>query len=136
MSYRRPGHMNLAKILSILALLLIVGVMYLLLFNPPIPSSILPFLTPVVYFVEFLIFIFGLLFMNGFGLGESDLGIWGFGILGIVLILLGIFFFFGAGFVARAYLGFEAWFGVILGILGLFALFRAGRRHGQFIYVR
>lgn len=74
--------------------------------------------------------------MNGFGLGESDLGVWGFGILGIVLIFLGVFFFFGAGFVPRAYLGFEAWFGVILGILGLFALSRTRRRYGQFVYVR
>ena len=115
---------------------LIIGVMYLLLFNPVLPSSVLSTLSPVVYFVEFLIFVFGLLVMNGAGLGDSDLGVWGFGILGAVLVLLGVFFFFGAGFVPRAYLDFEAWFGVILGVLGLFALFRARRRYGTFVYLR
>ena len=127
---------NLAKIVTWGLLIMVLAVIYLLLFNPNLPSNILPILSPIIYFVEFLILVFGLLYMNGFGLGESDLGVWGFGILGIVLIFLGIFFFFGAGFIAREYLGFEAWFGVILGILGLFALFRTRRRYGQFVYVR
>lgn len=127
---------NFAKIVTWALIIMVIGVIYLLLFNPNLPSSILPILSPIIYFVEFLILIFGLLYMNGFGLGESDLGVWGFGILGIVLIFLGIFFFFGAGFVAREYVGFEAWFGLILGILGMFALFRTRRRYGQFIYVR
>ncbi len=127
---------NLAKIVTWGLLIMVLAVIYLLLFNPNLPSNILPILSPIIYFVEFLILVFGLLYMNGFGLGESDLGVWGFGILGIVLIFFGIFFFFGAGFVAREYLGFEAWFGVILGTLGLFALFRTRRRYGQFIYVR
>lgn len=127
---------NLARIVTWGLIIMILAVIYLLLFNPPLPNGILPVLSPIIYLVEFLILVFGLLYMNGFGLGESDLGIWGFGILGLVLIFLGAFFFFGAGFVARSYLGFEAWFGVVLGILGLFALFRTRRRYGQFIYVR
>lgn len=127
---------SLAKVVTWGLIIMVLAVIYLLLFNPNLPSSILPILSPIIYFVEFLILVFGLLYMNGFGLGESDLGVWGFGILGIVLIFFGIFFFFGAGFVTREYLSFEAWFGVILSILGLFALFRARRRHGQFIYVR
>lgn len=127
---------NLAKIVTWALIIMVLLVLYLLLFNPTLPNGVLQTLSPVIYFVEFLILVFGLLYMNGFGLGESDLGVWGFGILGVILIFFGIFFFFGAGFVARAYLGFEAWFGVIVGILGLFALFRTRRRYGQFIYVR
>lgn len=127
---------NSAKIVTWALIIMIIAVVYLLFFNPALPKGVLQTLSPVIYFVEFLILIFGLLYMNGFGLGESDLGVWGFGILGIVLIFMGIIFFFGAGFVSRAYLGFEAWFGLILGILGLFALFRTRRRYGQFVYVR
>ena len=127
---------NSAKIMTYALIFMVIAVLYLLLFDPVLPNGVLQTLSPIIYFVELLILVFGLLYMNGFGLGESDLGVWGFGILGIVLVLLGIFFFFGAGFVARAYLGFEAWFGVILGVLGLFALFRARRRRGQFIYIR
>ncbi|MDE1869594.1 MAG: hypothetical protein KGH71_01235 [Candidatus Micrarchaeota archaeon] len=127
---------NLASILTWSLVIMFIAVMYLLIFNPNLPNSLLQTLSPIVYIVELLILVFGLLYMNGFGLGESDLGIWGFRILSIVLILLGIFFFFGAAFVSGAYVGFEEWFGVILVILGLFAAFRARRRSGQFIYVR
>lgn len=127
---------NLARIVTWALIIMIIAVLYLLLFNPTLPKGVLQTLSPVIYFVEFLILIFGLLYMNGFGLGESDLGVWGFGILGLVLIFMGLVFFFGAGFVSRVYLGFDAWFGIILGILGLFALFRTRRRYGQFIYVR
>ena len=88
---------NLAKIVTWGLIIMVLAVIYLLLFNPNLPSSILPILSPIIYFVEFLILVFGLLYMNGFGLGESDLGVWGFGILGIVLIFFGIFFFFWCG---------------------------------------
>jgi asparagine N-glycosylation enzyme membrane subunit Stt3 len=96
----------------------------------------MPILSPIIYVTEFIIFVVGLLLLNGFGLGESDLGIWGMGILAIVLIFLGVAFFFGSGFVPRAYLGYDAWFGIILGVLGIFAAFRAKRRYGSFVYVR
>jgi hypothetical protein len=110
--------------------------MYLLLFNPALPKSVLAVLSPVIYITELLIFILGLLLLNGFGLGADDLGMWGMGILSVVLILLGMFFFFGSAFVPRAYAGFEEWFGIVLGILGLFAGFRTRRRMGTFVYVR
>ena len=74
--------------------------------------------------------------INGYGLGESDLGVWGMGIMAVVLILFGGFFFFFAGFAPRAYIGYEAWLGIVLGILGIFAAFRARRRYGSFVYVR
>ncbi len=132
----RRSYSGAKNIVIITLVLLIIGVTYLLLFNPPIPNQILPILSPIIYIVELLIFILGLSYLNGFGLGESDLGIVGFIALGIVLILLGGFFLLGAGAVSRVYLGFEEWFSIILGLLGLFSLFRATRRYGQFVYVR
>lgn len=133
-SYRPRGH-SLGKILIIAFVAILVGVMYLLLFNPALPKSVLTVLSPIIYITEFIILILGLLLLNGFGLGRSDLGVWGFGILSVVLIGLGVFFFFGSGFVPRVYLGYDAWFGVVLGILGIFAGFRARRRYGTFVYM-
>ena len=115
---------------------MLLGVMYLLLFNPSLPQSILAALSPIIYITEILILVFGLVFLDRVNLGVSDLGVWGMGILAIVLILLGVFFYFASGFIPRAYLSYDAWFGIILVVLGLFAAFRARRRYGVFVYVR
>lgn len=134
-NYKKPRKkINIAKILGSAFAILFIFVMYLLLFNPALPNGIIPILSPIVYAVELIIFVVGLILINGVNLGRSDLGIWLMGIFGIILIFLGVLFFFSSGFVPRAYLPYEAWFGIILGILGLFALFRTRRRYGTFVY--
>lgn len=135
--YSKPRrNMNLRKMLTYTFAVLVIIVLYLLLFNPPLPQTLTPVISPIIWIVEFGILILGLMLINGFGLGESDLGIWGMGIFGVILIILGVIFFFTAGFVPRFYEGYDAWFGIILGILGIFAGFRMRRRHGTFVYLR
>lgn len=127
---------NWGKVLIPTFFVIVLGVMYLLLFNPNLPQGVLNVLSPVIYIIEVIIFILGLLLLNSFRLGRNDLGVWGFGILALILMGLGVFFFFWSGFVPRSYLGYEIWFGAILFILGLFAAFRTIRRYGSFVYLR
>lgn len=134
--YGRSGNINLRKTLTWTFAILIILVLYLLLFNPQLPQGVLQILSPIIWIIELVILISGLMLINGIGIGESDLGIWGMGILGIVLIFFGVVFFFAAGFVPSAYEEYDAWFGIILGVLGLFAAFRTRRRYGRFVYVR
>jgi hypothetical protein len=100
-----------------------------------LPSGILKDLAPIIYITEAIIFILGLVLINGVGLGRSDLGVWLMGGFGIFLVLLGLLFYFGSGFVPYAYHAYNALFGILIGILGLFALFRAKRRYGSFVYL-
>lgn len=135
--YSHPKRsVDVRKILTWTFTILVVFVLYLLLFNPQLPQGALQILSPIIWMVELVILVSGLMLINGVDLGESDLGIWGMGILGVVLIFFGVVFFFAAGFVPRMYERYDAGFGVILGILGLFAAFRTRRRHGRFVYVR
>lgn len=127
---------TLVKVLKWVCIALISGVMYLLLFNPRLPTWLMQAFSPIIYISELIILIFGLFALNGFGLGSSDLGVWGFGALGVFLLFLGGMFYFGSGFMPYAYHTYEAAFGIVLVILGLFSLFRAKRRYGQFVYVR
>ena len=51
-----------AKILTLALIIMVLAVMYLLLFNSSLPNGVLQTLSPIIYFVEFLILVFGLLY--------------------------------------------------------------------------
>ncbi len=109
---------------------------YLLLFNPKLPAIVFEFLSPVIYILEIAFLIMGLMTLNQIRLGSSDLGIWVMRLFGIGLIIFSIIYYFIASFTPPPYNYYNFWLAVIFIIFGGFAMFRARRRYGQFIYVR
>lgn len=119
MSYNRPRRIDWVKILSIMTILLTLGVSYLLLFNPPLPNGLLTILSPIIYVTEFLILVFGLMVtttISRHGIGGSLAMI----ILGVLLMFIGLAWWFTSGFSPPTYYAYEMLFGAILGIIGLF----------------
>jgi len=127
---------SLSKILIIIFVILIIGVMYLLLFNPPLPKGLLSILSPIIYIVEFLILVFGLIIttsLSRHGIGGSL----GMIVLGVFLMFFGFAWWFASGFSPPAYFAYEIWFGIVLFLIGLFTatyamLFGQSIKHVRF----
>lgn len=108
-----------AKRIVIVFVILLVIVLYLLLFTPPLPSSIIQILSPLIYIMEFLIFVLGLMAFSRIsrkGVGSAFAMI----ILGIFLAFFGIYWWFTSGFAPHSYFLYEFWFGIMMGALGFF----------------
>ena len=134
--YQTQGRSRLPKIKTIITIILFAGLIYLLLFNPKLPSIVFRFLSPIVYILEIAFLIVGLMTLNQIRLGSSDLGVWAMSILGIFLIIFGFIYYLAASFALPPYNYYNFWLAAIFVIFGIFSVFRARRRYGQFVYVR
>jgi len=114
-----PRHHSHGGYLKIILALLLIFVLYMLLFNPPLPKNLLPILSPIIYITEFLILVFGLVITTGIsrhGVGGSLAMI----ILGVILIFFGLAWLIASGFSPPAYHAYEILFGIVLGLIGFF----------------
>lgn len=134
----QPHHsmIRVPKFKTILTAILLASLIYLLLFNPKLPSIVFKFLSPVIYVLELAFLIIGLMTLNQIRLGGSDLGVWSMGILGVFLIIFGVMYYFAASFAPPPYNFYNFWLAVIFVIFGIFSMFRASRRYGSFVYLR
>ena len=134
--HQTQRRLRIPKVKTLITIILFAGLIYLLLFNPKLPSIVFKFLSPVVYILEIAFLIIGLITLNQIRVGSSDLSVWGMGILGIFLMVSGAIYYFAASFAPPPYNYYNFWLAVIFVIFGAFAMFRSSRRYGQFIYLR
>ncbi len=107
------------KPIVILFVILLIVVLYLLLFTPRLPLGIIQILSPLIYIMEFLIFVLGLMAFSRIsrkGVGSA----FAMMMLGIFLALFGIYWWFTSGFAPHQYFLYEFWFGIMMGALGFF----------------
>ena len=76
----------------------------MVLFNPKLSPATLGVVKPIMYVGEAIILFGSLFLINSINMGESDLGIWGGAIFAVILVFVGVLFFFLSGFVPQ-YLG-------------------------------
>ncbi len=118
----------LTAIIAILIFLFFIATPYYKYLPNGVSGSIIAYILIVVFFISSLIAI------NNISGWESDLKTWSMYIFSFILFILSIFVYFSTAFVPFRAASYNTFFAIALFLLSLFALFRARRRTGIFVY--